>query len=149
MVDRSVVRVDSEVLAVSRLIYRQVHHDQIDETRRVMSGAFNPFVTGGQEGKRSRVLSGYDGGQVTAAEAHLHYTECLGLSSIGVLAISEEECAELGIEVDHDGLGFPAHVSLRFPMVSRGATRRLARDLVELAMARGWQHGPLVGDAAE
>ena len=147
MVERPVYQVDSEVLALDGLVYRQVHHKQIDASRRVMSGTFNPLVTGGQEGKRLRVLSAYDGGQVSAEDAYRHYTEELGLSSVGVLALSVQECVEMGIEVDHDGRGFPAHVSLRFPRLSRRATTLLARDLIDLALARGWQYRPVAEDA--
>lgn len=136
-------------MTMSRLVYRQVHRNHVDEALQPSSSAFNPFVTGGVDGAQTRSLSAYNGNLVSAEGAYRHFTQELGRPSVGVLAISEEECAELGIEVDHDGLGFPAHVSLRFPMVSRGVTRRLARELVELAMARGWQHGPFVGDAAE
>ena len=94
-----------------------------------------------------RVLSAYDGGLVSAEEAHRHYTQELGLSSVGVLDLSVQECVEMGIEVDYDGLGFPAHVSLRFPRLSRRSTITLARELVDLAMARGWQYRPAADDA--
>lgn len=147
MVERPVYQVDSEVLALDRLVYRQVHRKQIDASRRVMSGTFNPLVTGGQEGKRLRVLSAYDGGQVSAEDAYRHYTQELGLSSVGVLALSVQECMEMGIEVDFDGSGFRSHVSLRFPRLSRRATTLLARDLIDLALARGWQYRPVAEDA--
>ena len=126
------------------LVYRQVHRKHVDRLLQPTSIVFNPFVTGGRDGKRLRVLSAYDGGQVSAEDAYLHYTRELGLSSAGVLAVSVEECTERGIEVDFDGLGFPAHVSLRFPRVSRRATGLLADELFDSAMARGWQFGPLV-----
>ena len=132
---------------MSGLVYRQVHRKHVDESLQPASIVFNPFVTGGQEGKRHRILSVYDGAQVSAEDAHRHYTRELGLSSAGVLAVSIEECEERGIRVDYDGLGFPAHVSLHFPRLSRRATGLLAHELFELAMARGWQVGPFVGGA--
>ena len=147
LVDQPAYRVDNEVLAMDGLVFRQVHRDQIDETNRVMSGTFNPLVTGGQEGKRLRVLSAYDGGLVSAEDAYRHYTQELGLSSVGVMALSVQECMEMGIEVDYDGSGFPAHVSLRFPRLSRRATMLLAKDLIDLALARGWQYRPVADNA--
>lgn len=134
---------------MSGLVYRQVHKKHVDELLQPASMVFNPFVTGGQEGKRHRVLSAYDGDQISAKDAHRHFTRELGLTSAGVLAVSVQECEDRGIRVDYDGLGFPAHVSLHFPRLSRRATGLLADELFELAMARGWQHGPFVGDAAE
>ena len=131
------------------LIYRQVHKNHVRESHRATSAAFNPLSTGGAEAKRLRVLSGYDGGRVSPEEAYRHYTRRMGRTSVGVLAVSVEECEERGIQVDYDGLGFPAHVSLRFPHLSRRRTGLLADELVELAMERGWQHGPLIGDAVE
>lgn len=132
---------------MSVLVYRQVHRNHVENSLRPTSSAFNPLVTGGSDGVQTRELSAYNGNLVSAEEAYQHFTQELGRPSIGVLAVSEEECAELGIEVHYDGSGFPAHVSLRFPAMSRRATRRIARDLVDLAMARGWQHGPFVGGA--
>lgn len=129
------------------LIYRQAHVNHVDESFQARSSVFNPLVTGGQEGKRLRVLSAYDGGQVTAESAYQHYTGELGLSSAGVVAVSVEECLERGIQVDFDGLGFPAHVTLRFPRLSRRETGLLADELIELAMARGWQYRPVADDA--
>lgn len=126
------------------LVYRQVHGNHVKDSRRASSVAFNPLATGGAEAKRLRVLSGYDSGQVSAEEAYRHYTQVSARPSVGVLALSVEECTALGIEVDYDGLGFPAHVSLRFPRLSRRATARLAMKLDDLAMARGWQFGPFV-----
>ena len=129
------------------LVYRQVHSDHIKESHRASSRAFNPLASGGDEGRHLRILSVYDGSQVSAEDAYRHYTEELGLSSVGVLALSVQECVEMGIVVDPDGRGFPAHVSLRFPRLSRRATTSLARKLADLAMARGWQYRPVAVDA--
>ena len=144
MVDRPARQVDCEVTAVSGLVYRQVHRNHVKKSLRPTSSAFNPLVTGGEGGARTRALSAYNGDLVSAEGAYRHFTQELHRPSVSVLALSEEECTELGIVVDYDGIGFPAHVSLRFPMLSRGATRHLANQLAELAMARGWQFGPLV-----
>ena len=138
MAYRAARQIDGEVIAMDGLVYRQVHSNHLVDSHRASYMGFNPLSTGGAEARRLRVLSAYDGGQVSPQEAYRHYTSELGGHSVGVLAVSVEECAELGIEVDYDGSGFPAHVSLRFPLVSRSATIRLARQLVKLAMARGW-----------
>ena len=148
MVDRPSREVYCERSAVNGLVYRQVHRKHVDRSLQPISSiVFNPLVTGGQEGKRLRVLSAYDGGQVTAEDAYLHYTGELGLSSAGVLAVTVEECLERGIQVDFDGLGFPAHVTLRFPRLSRRVTGLLADELFDLALARGWQYRPVADDA--
>ena len=81
---------------MSGLVYRQVHKKHVDELLQPASMVFNPFVTGGQEGKRHRVLSAYDGDQISAKDAHRHFTRELGLTSAGVLAVSVQECEDTG-----------------------------------------------------
>ena len=128
---------------MARLLYRQVHPSFLEADNVVGTRTFDPL----RSGAGSRSLSVYDGNEMSPAAAFEHYTEELGLPSCGIIAVDAEECAQLGVEVVYDGLGFPAHASLQFQGLSRRLCRASARRLRDFALARGWLHGPM-GDGA-
>ena len=67
------------------LLFRQVNPGWIREGR-VTSQAFKPTA------KDEKKLSVYDGDQVTAQQAYVHYTSRLGLPSVGVMAVNVPLC---------------------------------------------------------
>ena len=123
------------------LLYRQVHESWLQQGV-PSSQTFRP--TKKDEGKPSV----YDGDIIVTAEAsYLHWTQELGLTSVGVLAVTEAECSGRNLPAVTDGSDFPAHATINFNgCVSKNETKRLAGELTEIAVARGWQHQP--GEAA-
>lgn len=114
------------------LLFRQVNPHWVREGR-VTSQAFRP--TAKDEGK----LSVYDGDELTAQQAYVHYTNSLGLSSVGTLAVSVEECGQQGLPVAPDPEPFPEHVVIDFSSCSNTETRTKAKYLTNAAVHRGWQ----------
>ena len=114
------------------LLFRQVNPHWIREGR-VTSQAFRP--TAKDEGR----LSVYDGDQLTAEQAYVHYTSRLSLASAGVLAVNVEECGQQGLPVTSDPDPFPEHVLIDFSNCSNTETRTKAQHLRRAALHRGWQ----------
>lgn len=119
------------------LLYRQVHESWLQQGV-PSSQTFRP--TPKDFGKPSV----YDGDVIGSAEAsYLHWTEELKLTSVGVLAVTESECAGLKLLAVTDGIPFPAHATIDFTgCKSSGEIKRQAGVLTQLACARGWQHQP-------
>lgn len=114
------------------LLFRQVNPHWIREGR-VTSQAFRP--TAKDKGR----LSVYDGDQLTAEQAHVHYTCHLGLPSVGVLAVNVEECGQQGLPVTPDPEPFPEHVVIDFSGCSHRDVRTKAKHLTGASVGRGWQ----------
>ncbi len=119
------------------LLYRQVNENWLQQGV-PSSQTFRP--TQKDQGKPSV----YDGDIIESAEAsYVHWTKELGLTSVGVLAVTEKECSECGLPAVTDGNPFPAHATIDFTKCkSNGDIRRLAGQLTELAVARDWQFRP-------
>ena len=117
------------------LLYRQVHPDYV-QTEYFSSQVFKPTA------KDEKQLSVYDGDQISAEAAWLHFSEELNYDSAGVVAVTVEECSSLDLSVISTPDAFPEHVVIDFSGLSRGAIRRAAQQLQELAERRGWQYRP-------
>ena len=89
------------------LLLRQVNPTWMHDGRPT-SQAFTPSA------KDRKCLSVYDGDMITAQEAWLHYTQKLGLISVGVIAVSCDECAALELLAEPDPAPFPSHVIIDF-----------------------------------
>ena len=124
------------------LILRQVHPSHLRPNGDVASSVLDPFRGGGTEGPTTREISAYDGNLISAEDAYLHFTQVLGLRSVGVIAVDVDLCTENGIEILYDGLGFPEHISLRFPDLSRKQIGTIARRLKDVSLSRGWAYRP-------
>jgi hypothetical protein len=114
-------------------LLRQINPSWIQQSR-VTSQAFRPTP------KDDRRLSVYDGDQVTPEEAWEHYAETLGHSSVGVLAVSVEECLSLALPVESDPAPFPAHAIVSFSGVPGAQVEAKAKLLRRAAEVRGWQY---------
>lgn len=119
------------------LLLRQIHPNFVEADGRVSHVAFRPFPR--DEGK----LSAYDGDQIIAEAAWHHYSFILNLRSKGVMAVTVDECGSQRTRPTLDAHPFPEHVSIDFAGLSRREATNAAKSLVELAMDRGWQHGPV------
>lgn len=115
------------------LLYRQINPSWV-QGQNVTSQAFKPTP------KDDKKLSVYDGDIVDAAESWRHFTEELKLSSVGVLAVSEGECAEQSLPVVPDPDTFLAHALIDFSEESSSSTERKAKILRTKASNRGWQY---------
>ena len=119
-------------MRLETLLFRQVNPHWIRQGR-VTSQAFRP--TAKDQGR----LSVYDGDQLTAHQAYVHYTSSLGLPSAGVLAVNVKECGQQGLPVTPDPDPFPEHVVIDFSSCSNTETRTKAKHLRCAAVGRGWQ----------
>ncbi len=117
------------------LLYRQVHPSWI-QNGRITSQAFRPTP------KDEKRLSVYDGDQITAEAAWQHYTNDLGYTSAGVLAVTVEECDNLELPVVPDPATFQEHTLIDFSAFSRSQIETKAKILRAKADLRGWQYDP-------
>jgi len=118
------------------LLLRQVHPAFI-ESGQLTSQAFVPFPK--DKGK----LSVYDGDQISASEAHKHYTEVLGNASDSVLGVTCAEVEQAGLTSASDPLeDFPAHALIDFTAHPEKSFRKLAKKLKASAIARGCLYSP-------
>jgi hypothetical protein len=115
------------------LLHRQVNPSWVQQGR-VTSQVFKPTT------KDNRRLSVYDGDQVTAFQAWLHYTMELGFASVGVLAVAVLECTDLDLAVEPDPEPFPSHAIIRFDACTPSQIEKKAKRLKAASEARGWQH---------
>jgi hypothetical protein len=115
------------------LLLRQVNPSWI-QAGRVTSQVFKP--TPKDEGR----LSVYNGDLVSAEDSWKHYTNELHFSSVGVLAVTVEECQRQELNAEPDPERFPAHVVIRFDACSRSQIAKKAKHLKQDAEARGWQY---------
>ena len=123
---------------LSTLLHRQVNPSWVQQGR-VTSQVFKPTP------KDNRRLSVYDGDQVNAFHAWLHYTTELGFASIGVLAVTVTECEDLELVVEPDPTPFPAHAVIKFDACTASQIEKKAKRLKAAAEARGWLHRAKTG----
>ena len=117
------------------LLLRQVHPSWVQQGR-VSSQAFRPTP------KDQKQLSAYDGDQISAAKAWQHFTSVLGLSSVGVLAVSVGECQSVQLSATADRARFAEHVLIEFTPFSENEIKRRSKQLKTFADSRGWQYEP-------
>lgn len=113
------------------LLLRQINPSFI-QAGRVTSQAFRPTP------KDENLLSVYDGDKIQAQAAWQHYTATLGLTSDGVMAVSNDECASENLPVIADGIPFPEHASINYSTFSKSEVEKKAKMLKQKAQARGW-----------
>lgn len=115
------------------LLHRQINPSWV-QSGRVTRQAFKPFT------KDHGRLSVYDGDMMTAEDAWTHYTDKLGFASIGVLAVTRGDCADLELPVKSDPNPFPAHVVIDFAGCSNSQVEKKSKRLTVVATERGWQY---------
>jgi hypothetical protein len=118
-------------------LFRQIHPSWVQEGD-ITSQAFTPTK------KDRRRLSSYDGTMITAKDSYYHYTADLAQASVGVMAITPQECKDHGLLVSADPLlNFDSHVVIVFPdELTKSGTKNKAKYLKEIATRRGWQFKP-------
>ena len=90
--------------------------------------------------KDQRRLSVYDGDKIAASDAWRHFSEVMGFTSSGVLAVSVHECQSLDLNAEPDPEPFPEHVVIVFDGLTSSQIEKKAKQLRVLAQARGWQY---------
>lgn len=115
------------------LLHRQVNPSWLQEGR-VTSQLFRPTP------KDKNAVSVYDGDQISAENAWHHFSEVQKLDSVGVLAVTVDECASQGLDSTPDPAPYPEHVLIRFnENLSKSAIKSKAAMLKNKAEHRGWQ----------
>jgi len=113
-------------------LLRQVHPSFI-QNGRVSSQVFRPTP------KDDKKLSVYDGHAIAASDAYEHYTTSLKQSSVGVMAVTCQECKELELETKDDPLeNFPEHAVIDFSPYGTNSTEKKAKILRSRAEKRDW-----------
>ena len=115
------------------LLFRQVSPSWMQDGQPTRQ-AFTPTS------KDNGYLSVYDGDMITAEESWLYHTQKLGFISVGVVAVSCDECAALELPVEPDPAPFPSHATINFTGHTRAQIREKAKELSEAANQRGWQY---------
>ena len=113
------------------LLYRQIHPSFV-QNGRPTSQAFRPTP------KDEKRLSAYDGDQIQPKASWDHYTGELGLTSAGVLAVTNGECLAQVLSVDADETPYPEHCTIDFSSLTKTAIEKAAKILAETAIQRGW-----------
>lgn len=118
------------------LLLRQIHPNFF-RNNRLTSQAFRPTP------KDDKKLSVYDGDLINSQKAYNHYTQDLALPSIGVMAVSVNECNSIQLTAKPDPTPFPEHAIIDFSPYSRDGEREtLAKKLRGCAEKRNWQYKP-------
>lgn len=117
------------------LLYRQIHPSFVEDGK-VSSQAFRPTK------KDNERLSVYDGEQITAQDSWGHYTTVLKKESVGVLAVTLQECTVQELVVTPDPDAFLEHVLVDFSGKSRKQQKAISRNLRDAAVTRDWVYLP-------
>lgn len=120
-------------------LWRQVHPSFVRQDQ-VTSQVFTP--TPKDEGK----LSVYDGDQISAKDSWMHYTSPKPgrppFTSIGVVAVTVQECEFQETLVVPDPDAFQEHVLIDFTELPRSKHKTVAKELSKIARERGWKYKP-------
>ena len=112
-------------------LLRQVH-PQFVQQGKPSSQVFRPTP------KDEKLLSVYDGDQIGPSDAFEHYTNRLGFSSIGILAVTVGECQTCELKSRPDPPAFPEHAVIDFREYGERETKKKAKQLKAFANRRGW-----------
>ncbi len=114
------------------LLLRQIHPSFI-KLGRVTSQAFRPTP------KDEQKLSVYDGDLIEPAASWVHYRN-RNLESIGVMAVTVEECGREKLDVRSSPEHFLEHAEIDFQGLNANQSERKGKRLKSVAEARGWMH---------
>jgi hypothetical protein len=113
------------------LLLRQIHPSFIRE-QRVLSSAFCPTS------KDEHLFSVDNGDSITPKDSWAHFIGNKNCHSIGVLAVSKNECDMEELVVVEDGKPYPEHCSIDFSELTRRQSENKAKSLRSLTVTRGW-----------
>jgi hypothetical protein len=122
------------------LLHRQVHPSFLQAGQvsalafSVSSQAFKPFP------KDDHKLSVYNGELFSPQASYEHYSP--NYPSAGVLSVTPDECASIGLAAMADNTPFEGHAHIDFGQRHPNACNKLAKLLREKAVQRGWTYKP-------
>lgn len=116
-------------------LLRQVNPNWIQDGR-ITSQAFSPTP------KDDKKLSCYDGDQIAPDAAHDHFVDSLGLKSVGVVAVTVDECKALELPAVPDPEPFKEHVIIDFDGNEKPEIKRKSKILRTIAEERHWLYKP-------
>jgi hypothetical protein len=115
------------------LLLRQIHPNLVQDGF-ASSLAFRP------NDSDNGLLSVYDGDQITAEASWTHYTTISKKKSVGVTALTVDECGAESLPARPDPVPFPEHVVVDFTGVGEKHWRTKSKKLQARALARGWMY---------
>ena len=107
-------------------------HPQFVQQGQPSSQVFRPTP------KDEKLLSVYDGDQSGPGDAFEHYTSQIGLSSVGVMAVTAEECETCELQSRPDPEAFPEHAVIDFSEYGEREIKKKAKQLKAFAIQQGW-----------
>lgn len=120
----------------STVLLRQIHPNFYPNGE-LTSQAFLPFP------KDAGRPSVYDGDQISAEDAFVHYTTVLSNQSCSVWGIDCSEVGSAGLTSAANPLtNFPSHALVDFNGCPEKEWRKLAKRLKDFALKRGCLHTP-------
>ena len=96
--------------------------------------AFRPFP------KDYGHLSVYDGDLISPEHSYKHYTNEQKLKSGGVMAVSVQECTNLGLSAASSPEEFKEHAHIDFIGRDKKQIEAGSKGLLSFALARSWVH---------
>lgn len=85
------------------------------------------------------LLSVYDGDLISPENSFKHWTDVLKKKSVGVLAVTVEECTSLELPAVSSPLeNFDSHAHIDFTAYEKKMQRTKTKALLEFALARQW-----------
>ena len=118
------------------LLYRVISSDMWIQEDLVASQSFRPRRID------NKLLSVYDGDQITPEAAWFHYAKSPTNPPAGVLAVTVSECLALDLPVIPDPETFSEHALIDFRAFGTNQIKRKSARLRDLALAHGWQYRP-------
>lgn len=119
------------------LLHRIIKPDWWIQASSISSQAFRPTP------EDDKLLSVYDGGQITPESAYNHYAgDPNKPSPTGVLSVTVAECDSTGLTAIPDPDTFPEHVLIDFRKFGTNQIKRKSEALRDAAIARGWLFRP-------
>jgi hypothetical protein len=112
-------------------LLRQINPAFVQDGR-VTSQAFRPTP------KDEYHLSVYDGNQISAQAAWQHFVLNPDCRSVGVMAVTVDECQQQELPVEADGIGYKEHCTIDFSAFTEKEIKRKSKALTAQATARGW-----------
>ncbi|RQM47129.1 hypothetical protein EHZ19_15865 [Paraburkholderia bannensis] len=124
---------DSSSEKINRPLFRQVHPSWI-QNGRPSSQTFQPTP------KDENKLSVYDSDLISAQDSHTYHTQTLNLKSDGVLAVTVADVSASGRTFTLDGIPIAAHGYIDFQGLSGGQSKKVAQNLLRLALEHPWAY---------
>lgn len=117
----------------STLLHRIIKSEWWTQLDGLSSMAFRPSA------KDNKLLSVYDGDQISARDAFKHYAkDATKPQPTGVLAVTVQECANEDLPATPDQNTFPEHVLIDFTQFGSSRIKTKSRHLRNMAEKRGW-----------